>query len=321
MSIFKELNENMSLDEMKLILEQNSRSASTLKNKIALLDENAKKSSNFNYNYQIIENEEEDIDDDVEDEEEEFNYYYENIKEAIKECKTIDEVKEAIYDNLPVTDNKKYLNIVRGIILALVKEKQSFIEAFEGEDESTLEAVKEELDTFDFYIDTVRNHRSIEKSEIKKNHGIKNNLVFLTTLSGNIYAEQDLSSINPEYYAGFKGLLESIENGTFKNVKRFSQSHEILKGISEVKDFKIRVVFDRLDKNTYIILDIFVKKTQVDAGYQDHVARRVDYYKRNKEYFKTMLSDEVKESHGEIYSNIKDGLDNKNIVKTKKSGE
>lgn len=325
MSIFKELDQNMSLIEMKRILEENSRTATSLKKRIETLDANAKKSASFDIDYDLdvkSDDMSDDIDDEVEDEEEEFYYYFSNIKDALKECKNIEEVKQAIYDNLPLTENKNYCNIVRRIILELVREKKEYIKNFEGEDPSVLEEVKQELDQLDFYINVVRNHRKIEKEEFNTKQSVSNNIVFLTTMSGNIYAEQDLASIDSEFYPGFKELIQSIENGTFKNVKRFSASHNSFKSISEVKDFKIRVVFDRIGKNTYIILDIFVKKNQAAMGYQDQVSHRLDYYKRNEEYFKALFSTpESIESHKEVLANIYKGLDEKNIVKTKKSGE
>lgn len=324
MSIFKDINLDMDIKEMEAILKYNSTQANSIKSKIEKIDKATKSEGSFSPDYSALINKDlflTEIDDEDEDEEEEFKYYYDNIKEALNDCNTKEEMEKAIYDNLPVINNKNYCNIIRRIILELVNERNEYEALKDGEDERVIADLEKEQKLFDYLISLVRNHRNYEKTTYGSVDNVDNNIVFLTTTSGNIYAEGDLASIDPEYYAGFKLLLESIKDGSFRNIKRFSHAHNSLKGILEVKDFKIRVVFDRLKANTFIILDIFTKKSDCDMGYIEQVIRRVDYYKRIKDDLKDRVDDDMIKEHGVILANIFDGLDSKCIVKTKKSGE
>ena len=97
-------------------------------------------------------------------------------------------------------------------------------------------------------------------------------------LSGNIRIIDDLEHIPNDYYDGFKDLINSIIDGTFKNVKTFSNNEGLL-GISEVKAFKIRLVFKRLNNNTYALITAFMKKWDNDKLYQESLANKIkDYY-------------------------------------------
>ena len=117
-----------------------------------------------------------------------------------------------------------------------------------------------------------------ELEDIKKEK-INNNLVFLKTESDNTYCLRDLNGIKREYYKSFKDLLMSIKNGTFKNVKRLTTTNSKLNSISEVRGFKTRVIFDRIDSKTYIILMCAVKKSDFDLGYQNLLEGRCLKYR------------------------------------------
>ena len=106
----------------------------------------------------------------------------------------------------------------------------------------------------------------------------KNNLVFVPTLSGNIRALDDLEHIPSEYYSRFKDLFDSIVDGTFKNVKVFA-SNSPLYGITEVRGFKVRVVFTRLSSDTYAIITAFVKKTDKDKLYNESLNNIIREYR------------------------------------------
>ena len=106
----------------------------------------------------------------------------------------------------------------------------------------------------------------------------KNNLVFVPTLSGNIRALDDLEHIPSEYYSRFKDLFDSIVDGTFKNVKVFA-SNSPLYGITEVRGFKVRVVFTRLSSDTYAIITAFVKKSDKDKLYNESLNNIVREYR------------------------------------------
>ena len=254
----------------------------------------------------------------VSDSEEEYRYYYDNMMNELKDAKE-DDIKDIIYSNLPVVENKDYSNLIRRIVLELVKEKYEYEELKNDEDEDTIKELSEEQKKIDDIINIIREHATSytneEQQVISKK---KNKLIFLETFSGSIYVEGDLASIDQEYYGDFKELLESIEDGTFKNVKRFASNHNTLKGITEVKGFQVRIVFDKIDNDTYIIIDAFIKKTDRNLGYLEQLCNRVDVYKKNKASIVARINEEYLEENEKIYENLKEGLDSKNIIKTKR---
>lgn len=256
-----------------------------------------------------------------EEETEEFEYYYLNIIDELTQTENnnAQELKEILISNLPSTENKNYINIVNRIKLEFIKEAYEYEKLKENETDIEY---KEMLDKeIVFYKDIIKTIDYILTDDIatsiENSSKIDNELIFLRTHNGSIYAENDLLSIKEEYYESFKELLESIKNGTFKNAKRFNKNNRILGGISEVKGFKTRIVFDRIGKDKYIIINIFIKKTDNDKGYQELLKTRVDYYKKNKDIIKEqLLNEEYIKENKNITKNLLEGLCNKSLVKT-----
>ena len=58
--------------------------------------------------------------------------------------------------------------------------------------------------------------------EEKKEQKQKNNIIFSKTTGGNVRVIEELESIPSEYYPAFQELFDSIEDGTLKGIKRFS---------------------------------------------------------------------------------------------------
>ena len=313
MTTFKELTEEMNLNEMKKILESNSQYAKKLIEKINSMETISKISSD--YVVDSIAPTDQVTTSDV-DEEEEYEYYYNNIIDAIKKCGDKN-LKQAICDNLPVLENKNYTNIIKRIIFELLREKEVYASFLDDSGNIEKDALEEQK-KIDEIIKIVKSHHTYKEKSVNRYEVTKNNLIFFRTPSGNIYAESDLASIDSEYYQGFKDLLESIENGTFSNARRFASNHRTLHGISEVKDHGIRVVFDRINVNTYIILDIFIKRSDCDKGYVNQLVARVDSYKKKEDYIKSTLTDTDIEEGRIILENLKQCLDNKCIVKARR---
>lgn len=315
MQIFWNLSSDVDAIE---VLRKNKLIMADLKKKISMLNANSQVSEDIEDESELVVDDEI-IEEDEQEEEEEFEYYYKNIMGAISSCQNEDEIRQAIYDNLPVLENKNYCNIVRRIILELVKEQSVYETLKDGESIDEINELSKEQEKLKYYIDLIRKHREVEsKIEVQNNHKKRNKLIFLTTNTGRIYAESDLASIDAEYYPRFYDLFESIENGTFKNVKCLSSNHDATKGLCEVKDFAIRIVFDRIQLGVYAIIDIFVKKSDWEKAYANQLTIRSDYYKSNKDVIIAQINDEYLAENEAIYENIKIGLMQKNITKTKK---
>lgn len=127
-----------------------------------------------------------------------------------------------------------------------------------------------------------------------------NRIVLVPTLSGNIRVLDELKHIPVEYYDDFKVLFQSIVDGTFVGVKKFT-NNPILSKIFEVKGFKVRVIFARLSNDTYAIISAFIKKTDTDKYYTDSLSRKVSDYKKIEASLKSKISDDDFLHENELY--------------------
>lgn len=232
----------------------------------------------------ICEDEIEFLDDEVDEFLDEINYYYERIKNVDLND---DEGVMVLKRELPSKNNFRYDEIVLGICLALMKEVAELKNFIEKEKDNLsiedLNEFKNEIISIQNKINeikTIGNKSEIDDVDLSNK---LNNIVFLETSSNNIYALEDIKRIDGEYYGGFIELIKSIEDGTFKNVKFLTSGNNKTAGISEVKGFKRRVIFDRVGFNTYVIIGVFTKKSDKDKGYLDPLKNRIAIYRKNRD--------------------------------------
>lgn len=224
-----------------------------------------------------------------EDFENEVDYYYSAIKELTQE-----DIEEKIVDALPSRMNYQYKRILLRIqaeIMRNIKEIKNFL----TEEDITLEEYedfKEEILLEQTKLELIKKHLSVKEDEINIEEEQKdNNLIFVPTPGGNIRVLEELDRINQEYYDGFYTLFQSIKDGTFKNVRRF-KNNEDLKGLCEVKSFKIRVLFTRLNHDSYAVISAFIKKSDKDKGYLNMVCSRYSDYKNIEDNLVSNLNNE-----------------------------
>ena len=232
-----------------------------------------------------------------EDFEHEVEYYYQALKEL-----SLEELDTEISSVLPSKRNYQYKRIMyrlKAEIVRNIKEIQDFI----AEEDVTLEDAaleKEmELELKRFYLleQALREKETVREDEEQ----IQNQLIFAPTLGGNIRVLDELDHIDPEYYERFDVLFRSIIDGTFKNVQRFSRNSD-LAGLCEVKDFKTRVIFKRLSKNSYAVISAFIKKSDNDKGYRNMVSSRYSDYLLMEDSLKENLSNEEFISMQKLYT-------------------
>mgnify|MGYP006916033496 CR=1 FL=1 len=216
----------------------------------------------------------------------EISFYLDNYKKLDDQF-TYDDVISI----LPTKDSYDYEDIVNRLIAESYKEIKEINELLL--DDQTIG--KEELLEFKGLIekehkkiDYIRKSMIEEKETTVKEH--KNKIVLVPTIGGNIRVIDELEHIPLDYYDSFLELINSIINGTFKNVKTFTSNSQ-LAGISEVKGFKTRVVFSRLDKNTYALITAFIKKSDIDKLYKDTLTRKVSHFKENESVLKKKIND------------------------------
>ena len=157
-------------------------------------------------------------------------------KEGIQTIKNMNEINEFIeleYDNLSEEELKEFRSEIKS-------------------EQTKLEILKSVLT------------KDEKQKEIEQ---IKNKLIFVPTSGGTPRILEEIEDIPVDYYEGFLGLFQSIIDGTFKGVERFASTNNTLAGISKVKDFKIRVAFDRIDKDKYAVITAFTKKSDNAKSY------------------------------------------------------
>ena len=122
-------------------------------------------------------------------------------------------------------------------------------------------------------IDLVKEFLNKKEEKVELNDET-NSLILVPTTGGNIRILSELESMPIEYMPLFKELVDSIVDGTFKNVKGFNNNNT-LNGVSEVKGPGVRIVFKRLSKNKYALITAFIKRSNNDMGYQDSLRSKV----------------------------------------------
>lgn len=223
--------------------------------------------------------------------EDEMLYYIENVREK---------KGQEIVNAFPSTENNHYFKIMLRLKLETIRairEIKKLMTLTKNISKEELIYYKDELELeirkLNIINDTLvaKKNASIE-TEVKEKKQIKNDLLLVPTMFGNCRVLEELDKIPRDYYEGIKELFLSIENGTFKNIKRFNASNDGLAGFCEVKDFKIRVVYDRISSTTYSIITVFMKKSDNDKSYLAPLKRKIAEYKKIRPILEKKLSDD-----------------------------
>lgn len=254
-----------------------------------------------------------------EDFENEVDYYYSALKEL-----TLENIEEKLPDVLPSRKNYQYKRILYRIKAEIMKNLKDIIDFLqeEGLILETASDFKEEISLEQKRL-TLITERLKEKEEtiIQEELPENNNLIFVPTTGGNIRILDEIDHIDADYYERFLGLFQSIKDGTFKNVQRFSRNSD-LAGLCEVKDFKTRVIFVRLSKNSYALISAFIKKSDNDKGYRNMLASRYSDYQNIEDSLINNLDNEEfinlhKQYEEELFNKLSPGKKDLPIIKVK----
>lgn len=249
-----------------------------------------------------------DLDDETDEFEDEIDYYLSELRKI--DLTEIDDIS----DSLPVRDNYDYKKIILRLIIEQKKEINEINELIKTEgstfSKDELIELKEDIENNKKMMNLLKESLSTKKEDTVEQKQ-KNNLLFSTTPSGNVRVIDELESISPEYYPLFQELFESIEDGSFKGIKRFTNNNE-LKGALEVRAPKVRVVFTKLSKNNYMVVTAFTKKLNMNRGYIVPVKLKYLEYKRDEKNIKEQMDDPDFIKRNEEYKeNLYSLLDNK----------
>lgn len=263
---------------------------------------------------EIVE-EKESIDDEFEDE---IDFYL-NDYLYISDNFTVDE----LINILPNKNNYRFNDIIMRLYAESLKAMNEY-RMFAKDDDNSKEDLAEiskalvaEKRKMSCLLEII-NH----KDDIKEKDN-KNKLFLIPNSTGSVKILDDLRSEDASFYPSFLELINSIEDGTFKNVKRFKNNNDLV-GVCEVKGYQVRVVFARIDKDTYGLITALVKKQDNDSNYRNFLKKRISEYRKVCPSLKKYISDEKimaenSDNLVELYNIL--GVAKENGVEKKKGGK
>lgn len=275
------------------VLDENHKTAVLMQQEIKKLQKVAttiRKKAEIKEETTPVENKIQSVEETQEDSlEDEIDYYLTGLKNLSQETLTSDKMTTI----LPVKKNYNYKNILLRLKLETIKSINEIKELLTEDD---ISLTPEEMRYFrdEILLEQQKlallDEKLLPQTASTVEEEVKNDLIFVPTSGGNIRVLEEIDKISSEYYEGFEGLFNSIKDRSFKNVKRFVASNNTTSGICEVKDYKIRVVFDRIGPNSYALITAFVKKSDNDKGYIETLKRKIAEYRHMQPLLKNNLS-------------------------------
>ncbi len=234
---------------------------------------------------------EEIIDEGMMDEDEEFELDDDTIA-CIEEYRMLNAGDmEGLLSILPPKDSYDFVPVIYRLLAESLKEMKEMteIQVLEGMEPDTefMENEKGKMAMlYELLEEEEKNEEPVESF---------NNIILAPNISGKIFVLDDIDHISLEYNDAIYKLVESIINGKFKSPKRFTRTNGIFhsfSGICEVRGFQIRVLFQRLNHNTYALFSIFIKKTTSNRGYLDYLESRTIEYSKVADKIKSLVENE-----------------------------
>lgn len=304
--IILDLDDGISSKEIFEVISENHKTSTLIDKEVKKLKELSSKSTkrveddNKAPEKEMIYDEADEVNSELNDKVDYYNY----LISSIDDC---EDLQDQIESSLPNPNTGDYKTIVLRLKLKLlksIKETADFIsECREEFDDEDLEEYKEEIRLCSKKLEILKSESNEEVNENKTS--TKNNFFFPVSSMGNIRVIDEIEKISkssPEFCSEFLELFQSIEDGSFKRVKRFLNNNKLV-GISEVRGFKPRVVFDRIGKNDYAIITAFLKKCDNDRGYKDSLELKIQKYMSQRDNIVKKLNNPEYRALNEQYTN------------------
>lgn len=304
--IILDLDDGISSKEIFEVISENHKTSTLIDKEVKKLKELSSKSTkrveddNKTPEKEMIYDEADEVNSELDDKVDYYNY----LISSIDDC---EDLQDQIESSLPNPNTGDYKTIVLRLKLKLlksIKETADFIsECREEFDDEDLEEYKEEIRLCSKKLEILKSESNEEVNENKTS--TKNNFFFPVSSMGNIRVIDEIEKISkssPEFCSEFLELFQSIQDGSFKRVKRFLNNNKLV-GISEVRGFKPRVVFDRIGKNDYAIITAFLKKCDNDRGYKDSLELKIQKYMSQRDNIVKRLNNPEYRALNEQYTN------------------
>lgn len=286
--VIRILDPNSSLDEMLEVIEDNIRTTTQTREEISKLKLQSKRTKKQEA---VIKPKKKETTEkepycDI-DFEEEMEYYLTDYK-SLRE----DNLEEDLLSILPSKKTYCYRDIILRLIAESLKEIKEINELISKENFSSEELtdLRNVILLEKKKIAILKQHLK-HKDEVEEIEEVNNEIILVPSLTGNVKLIEDLEHIHPSNYEAFLELVESIKNGTFKGVKRFTNNMHFA-GISEVRGFQVRIAFARVGKNKYALITAFTKKCDNDKGYRDSLTKKLSDYRLQEEKLKALAENE-----------------------------
>ena len=198
-----------------------------------------------------------------------------------------------ILNILPSRDSSDFIKIVYRLQLESIREIRDINEIISEDEDISHNDLLEYKNLINIenkkisLLTSLINNNVCESSEEK----VKNTLILVPTEYGNRRVIEEIKSIPSEYYPDFLALINSIVDGKFKNPKHFTNNSILT--VDEVRGFKVRLVFERIDSNVYALITAFVKKCDCDNYYRSSLENKVAQYHIIKDKLKSLLNDDL----------------------------
>ena len=213
--------------------------------------------------------------------------------------------EQDILDSLPQPDYGNFFEIITGLIERIDNELQSLeleYQNIESTDIDIKEYIKEEIKILTFKknicINLLNKGKEEETLSEESEKRITKNIIFATTNSGNVFLENDIKNLPEEYYESIIQMLQDLQNGIEENntekAKAMRTVNKKMAGIHSVKDFKVRLYYKRLAKDTLYVIMVRMKKSDNDALDRKEVINRATKINNQYEGLKKQIKDPIK---------------------------
>lgn len=214
----------------------------------------------------------------------------------IEESSNLNELEES----LPRFYTEQFDDIINSLLLYFQKEKIEISnmileEEMDPQEKKDFEKEKERIQQIFNIICQYRLRKNTTVADSIIIPQQNNHIIYLTKKNGdNSFLSKLQKDIDPEFYQEFFELLASIKDGSLKNVKTFhSKNRPAYYRIAEVKLNQTRILFKKINKDTFVIIDGFVKKCDTSTKYHDNLENKLtDFIEQKQTILKLIQNDE-----------------------------
>lgn len=215
--------------------------------------------------------------------------YYSSL---LEEYHRIEPTFEGITSLLPDSKDYHYTTLLLKFYAESLKEMKDMIEfVLEEGCAHVSDDVQQFLENEKNKIKIIESLLATNKDKNKKEENA-NKLVLAPSSNGKIRFLDDLDHIPLEYYDEVGELIYSIVNGTFKKFRKLNRStNNLIGGVCEVRGSKARVLFQRLNNDTYALITVFLKKADNEKVYQEYLKSCLSKYHLISNSLKEKIND------------------------------